>query len=43
MDERRNAGYYIGKALGILLVSCGAICIAAITIAATAKLLLWLF
>ena len=40
MDEKKNKnfGYYLGQALGIVLVGC----LAAISIAITYKIILWI-
>lgn len=38
MDKNKNLGYYLGQALGIVLVGC----LAAISIALTYKIIMWI-
>lgn len=42
MNEKNSLGYYLGRAIGLVLVSCLAICVCAAAVALTANFILWL-
>lgn len=42
MNEKKSFGYYVGKAMALVLVSCLAICACAAAVALTANFILWL-